>query len=237
MSSADTSRRILDAAEIIFAKKGYEAASIRRITSLAGVDLGSVRYHFGSKDRLFGAVMERRLQPLCEERSRLLDALEAEWGGDPPPVERLIETFVRPAVELVCDSEHGRCWMNLIGRVRVEPGSYLDSVQLMYTRLLKRYLDLFARAIPDLCEEELTYRFFFLFGVVVNTLVDDGTLRAMRPGLPVLYEDPEAVIAHLVRFVAAGMRAPAAGEIVTPVPPDAAVEAGKRGGLKRSWVG
>ena len=236
MSSAETSSRILDAAEIIFAKKGYESASIRRITSLAGVDLGSVRYHFGSKDRLFGAVMERRLRPLCEERARRLDALEAEWGDEPVPVERLIESFVRPAVDLICDREHGRCWMNLIGRVRVEPGSYLDSVQVMYAEILKRYLALFARAIPDLCEEEQAYRFYFLFGVEVNTLVDDGTLRALRPGLPVVYEDPDAVVAHLVRFASAGMRAPAAGEMVTPIEADGAV-ATQRTGLKRSWVG
>ena len=75
MPATATRNRILDAAEGLFAEKGYAGASIRRITAEAEVDLGAVRYHFGSKDALFGEVMRRRLVPLNEERLELLDQL------------------------------------------------------------------------------------------------------------------------------------------------------------------
>ncbi len=39
---------IMDAAERCFARQGISTASIRTITKEAGVNLGSVTYHFGS---------------------------------------------------------------------------------------------------------------------------------------------------------------------------------------------
>ena len=71
-----TKDRILDAAESLFMEHGYEATSLRAITSAAGVNLASVNYHFGSKEELFQAVLTRRLDPMNQERLDLLTRLE-----------------------------------------------------------------------------------------------------------------------------------------------------------------
>lgn len=55
-------KAILDAAEELFAEKGFEAASIQEISSRAGVSRGTPGYFFGSKDKLYQAVLERALQ-------------------------------------------------------------------------------------------------------------------------------------------------------------------------------
>jgi AcrR family transcriptional regulator len=210
MATEETRACILTAAEQLFAEHGYAGASVRKITALAGVDLGAVRYHFGSKDGLFGEVLQRRLEPLCRRRLELLDDLEKRWGRRAPPLEKIIRVFLEPALTLLSDEDHGRYWIKLLGRVRIEPGEYLVGVQLPYRTLLERFLACFARALPELPEDELAYRFYFLFGTEINTLIDDGTLRAMRPGLPNVYEDSATVMDRLVRFCAAGMRGPLA---------------------------
>jgi AcrR family transcriptional regulator len=240
MASFATRKRLLDAAEQLFAEKGYAGASVRCITSMADVDLGAVRYHFGSKDGLFSEVMKRRLVPLCDERFRLLDDLEARHRT--PPVEAISEAFLMPAIRMVIDPGHGEAWKRLIGRVRVEPGDYLDGVQAIYCRLLKRYLGAFERALPDLPKDELTYRFFFLFGAEVNTLIDDGTLRVLGAGLPDLDEEPDAICERLIRFVSAGMRAalPAALPAARPDPfgaPSPTRGAARADGKSRTRVG
>ena len=60
----DTKDRILDAAESLFADRGFGATSMRAITSAADANLAAVNYHFGSKESLIEAVFARRLGPL-----------------------------------------------------------------------------------------------------------------------------------------------------------------------------
>src|ERR1700682_4102017 len=69
-TSADTKTRILDAAESLFMEHGFEATSLRSLTTAAGVNLAAVNYHFGTKEVLFRAVLTRRLDPMNQERGR-----------------------------------------------------------------------------------------------------------------------------------------------------------------------
>src|SRR3954471_13629244 len=78
VADAGTKSRILDAAEQLFMEHGFEATSLRQLTSAAGVNLAAVNYHFGSKEELFQAVLTRRLDPMNQERIELLEALERD---------------------------------------------------------------------------------------------------------------------------------------------------------------
>jgi AcrR family transcriptional regulator len=50
---------VLDAAERIMAKQGYEAATLARVVEESGIPMSSVYHFFGSKERILLAVMER----------------------------------------------------------------------------------------------------------------------------------------------------------------------------------
>lgn len=63
--------RLLDVASDLFARYGYDAVSVRDITSKAKANLGAVTYHFGSKEALFHAVFERIGTPLAERFARV----------------------------------------------------------------------------------------------------------------------------------------------------------------------
>lgn len=51
----DTRSKILKAAIMVFADIGYDAASLRQITALAGVNHGSIKYHYNGKEELWQA--------------------------------------------------------------------------------------------------------------------------------------------------------------------------------------
>lgn len=51
-----TRARVLSAAAEIFARDGYEGASLRGIAAVAEIDIATLKYHFGDKDALFAAV-------------------------------------------------------------------------------------------------------------------------------------------------------------------------------------
>ena len=78
----DTSAALLDAARELFAERGFDGASVRAITERAGVNLGAVTYHFGSKEALYHRVIETFLAPLRER-------VVAAAGGEGAPLDRI----------------------------------------------------------------------------------------------------------------------------------------------------
>ena len=61
-----TAARILDAAEAVFAERGFEAASLREIARRAGLQQPGLYNHFASKRELYAAVLDRALTPMAE---------------------------------------------------------------------------------------------------------------------------------------------------------------------------
>src|SRR5437016_9525270 len=99
-TSADTKTRILDAAERLFVEHGFEATSLRAITTAAGVNLAAVNYHFGSKEELFQTVLSRRLDPMNQERMDLLAELQRNAAPAPVPCDRILTAMFIPALKL-----------------------------------------------------------------------------------------------------------------------------------------
>src|ERR1700744_12731 len=118
----NTKDRILDAAERLFARDGFEATSLRAITTEAEVNLAAVNYHFQSKEALVQAVIGRRMGPVNARRLALLDAYEAQSGRHPVSFDKILEAFLRPVVEMV--GTHARAFVPLIGRLYTEPGEF-----------------------------------------------------------------------------------------------------------------
>jgi TetR/AcrR family transcriptional regulator len=58
-STGRSRNAILDAAERLFAERGYEATSLNEVGAAAGVSRGTPGYFFGSKEELYRAVLER----------------------------------------------------------------------------------------------------------------------------------------------------------------------------------
>lgn len=60
MGYNDKQVQIMEAAEILFAEKGFNGTSVRDIAEKAQVNLAMISYYFGSKDKLFEALFMYR---------------------------------------------------------------------------------------------------------------------------------------------------------------------------------
>ena len=94
-------QRLLDAAELLFARHGYNGVSIRDIAAEARANISSVYYHFDSKQKLLEAVCRRRMVPVVTERKAAIAAAGKTdaAAGDAAARERiadLIAAFVGP---------------------------------------------------------------------------------------------------------------------------------------------
>jgi len=87
----DAKTRILDAGLEIFAEHGFAGTTTREIAARAKVNLGLIKYYFGSKDALWRAVVDRIFAALAEEAGDI--AAQAGAGRD--GVRKLIVTAVR----------------------------------------------------------------------------------------------------------------------------------------------
>lgn len=82
---ASTKARILEAAEEVFATRGFEGASTREIAARAGVNISSLHYHWESKETLYFAVFQNIYDRLVEISSRAV--VPKLRGDDRPPRE------------------------------------------------------------------------------------------------------------------------------------------------------
>ncbi len=79
----DPRDRILDAAGLEFADRGYEAATVRDICLAAGVNVAAVNYYFGDKRRLYVESVKHA------HRERVRQVPEPEWAEGTPPARKL----------------------------------------------------------------------------------------------------------------------------------------------------
>jgi AcrR family transcriptional regulator len=207
MSEITTKNRILDTAEKLFAAHGFAATSLRAIIKEAGVNTASVHYHFGSKEGLIEAVLQRRAAPVNSERLERLEALEADYPTGALPLEEVLETFLAPAILThFKPSKRGRVLPQLVGRAIAEPDEKLRAIiRDIFADVFRRYTVAFMRALPDLTPDEVIWRMHFMIGAMVFT-VAMPRVQQERPGMP--KADPEQMLQRLIDFFAAGMRSP-----------------------------
>jgi AcrR family transcriptional regulator len=208
--TAETKERILDAAERLFADRGFEVTSIRDITSAADVNLASINYHFRTKRELIAAVFIRRVGPINQRRLTLLDELEQKAGPKPPTVEALIEAMIRPAAATGLDKPQGsEILLRLTGRFFSEPNVEIDQlIHANFQKMMSRFTGAFLRVLPGLTQEELYWRLKFTFGALHHVLLTLNKQDSTRshPGKRL---DGEELVQRLVTFAAAGIKAPA----------------------------
>lgn len=206
-SDNNTKTKILDSAEKLFAIKGFAGTSIRTIVHEADVNIAAIHYHFGSKEALLEAVLQRRLAPVNEERLSLLDRHQAAHPSGPLPLEGVIEAFVAPMVRMRFNPLHdGDLFPRLLGRSRIEGDQHiLATVHSVLEPVIERFTAAFAHALPHLVREELLWRMHCMIGVISFTMIIPKDGDAMTNDAIDL-NDPEALIRRLTAFTAAGMR-------------------------------
>lgn len=82
----DTDLRCLAAAEELFAVRGFEGTSLREVSAAVGITSAALIHHFGTKERLYGLVLERL--------AKSLDSYIMEIS-EPASIETVVRMFER----------------------------------------------------------------------------------------------------------------------------------------------
>ncbi len=200
-------RKLLDAAEQLFAEKGFEAVSVRDITQLAKANVAAVNYHFGSRDGLLTLVMMRYMTPVNEERIARLETLERKSSGKTVPLEEIIDALVRPFVTQIRKSELSeRLFYKLMGRTFAQQGDGLPpQIEEQLRQVMQRFTRAFAKALPAVAADDLAWRIHFVVGGMIHMLTHQEILQRLTQGASGV-PPMEVTISRFIRFAAAGLR-------------------------------
>ena len=205
----DTRTKILDVATKLFAQNGFSGTSLRSITAEAGTNLASIHYHFGSKEELIQTLVARIIDPLNEERASILDEIEAKYAPETPPLEQIIEAFLKPMISLkLRDMKGERTILKLLGRLHTESEDMKNEFINRMKDTAFRFLELLKLALPHLSEVEVFWRFNFMIGTAIAcTHSNEGIIKTFMKCNET--DCIENLLDRLTPFLVAGFMAPA----------------------------
>jgi len=210
-----TRKRILDAAEVLFAERGYDGVTVRQITAEAGVDTALAHHHFGSKQDLFARVLLRRAEVHMKERDQAMSRCIEEAGGA-PTLRDVLLAYVRPYLDRARSSEKGwRTYFKLLAKANTSPEWASGVFDEQFDPFVRRFIDAMRRAVPDVPEERYFWAYHFLSGALVLTFADTGRIDRLSGGV-CSSSDFETGFLYLIPFMEAGVEAILRGDRPLP---------------------
>ncbi|HUF17319.1 MAG TPA: TetR/AcrR family transcriptional regulator [Thermoanaerobaculia bacterium] len=205
---ADTRELLLDTAERLFAARGIDAVSLRDITAEAEANIAAVNYHFGSKENLIREVISRRLQPLNEERLRLLDAFAAASPSGTPSLPQVLYALVHPVMEMMTnDPEKGTPFVRLMTSIHAGANGCLSAAVLTDMRgTVERFIAALSAAFPGVELREILWRAHFAIGAMAHTASAGAMLETLSGGV-CRFTSAEDLSTRLVAFLTGGFLA------------------------------
>ena len=187
---------ILRAARRTFAKRGYDATSVREVARELGIDAALIAHHFGTKETLWLAVVEQ----IVELAEPMFDALRALRTSPLPHRDR-----VRRALELCVDHEFAEPDIGMFfSTAATEEGGRLDRLQ---ERIVRPYHDAMFPLLADAVEAGAIRPvdpnvLFFMIASAIGTTVSYSHMMLEYTSLPTRPEAfREAVLGVVFNFL------------------------------------
>jgi AcrR family transcriptional regulator len=208
MATEDAKTRLLQAAGPIFAEKGFQGATVREICDRAGVNVASINYYFGDKERLY-------IETVKEARRIKADRTPFPVWPDGVAPETKLRQFIHTLLERMLSADAAPWPTRLMMREILDPTSACRELAQEYFRpefemLLSILDEMLPPEVPDHRRRQIGFSvvgqcaFYRLAGGVVAALVDEAELAR--------HYHAEELTEHITRMTLAALsRAPALG--------------------------
>lgn len=204
-TSGVKSERILDVAEELFSRHGYDGVTMRQISEGAQVDVALANYHFGKKLDVFYAVFNRRAQHLGNTRRQVLKELSQD--DKPPVLEQVIEAFLLPLKLAQESGDPGwRNYMALLAYVMTSPVWSREMMENTFDKHVGDFISALQQIFPGSAPEDLHWCYHYVSGALALTLAQTGRIDRLSGGR-CLSSDFDAAYNRMIPFMAAGFRA------------------------------
>jgi AcrR family transcriptional regulator len=162
-----TRDRILDEAEVLFARKGFQAVSVREITSAARCNLAAVNYHFGNKENLYLEVFRSRW---AVRARRVQESFRKSLAGqDTTSPRAVVRALAQAFLEGPLSDEERLRHSQLMTREMTQPTAAFEQMaEQIIKPFFKELADKLHSVLPnELKEEQMLLNIFSIFGMVL----------------------------------------------------------------------
>ena len=195
MTHDPTEQRLLEAAGLVFAEKGFKAATVRDIVGRAGLkNIAAVNYHFGDKEKLYDATLRFAFQ--CG----LVQMPDPQWPEGTPPAFKL-RLYIAALAAHLLQKKHP--WqMQLFLREFAQPSEMGASLVRDYILPLQRLLWSILREIvgPDVDDRKLHLIGFSIIGQLFHQRVGAPVIRLVVGDAEHDTYTPEVLTEHVMDF-------------------------------------
>lgn len=210
----ETSERILDAAESLFAEHGVEPVTIRQIAKKSGVDTALVHYYFNTKPGVFAAVLERRADFVNSRRTAALDLYEVETAGQ-MTAAGLVRAYLTPTFSFMLEDNPGhRDYGAVIGRLNSAAAPpEMRASGTVFDPVVHRLVRLLGKVRPECAEADIYWFYHLMSGAISLSLSQTGRIDLLSDGA-CRSDDFAVILERMVAVFGRGFSAlpPSAGE-------------------------
>lgn len=199
--SAATKDRLLNAAAVLFAERGFDNVTVREICSASQANVAAVNYHFGDKAGLYRSIVTHAIQVMLETNE-----MSQKAGAGLSPEDQIRE-FVKVFVRRLTSDRPNNWIHKLMAREMEHPTETLDMVMTQVVRPRLDYLCSVVASIMGLAPDDPKVR------RSVASLQGQCLMAVRKVPLPLVdiwgevTQDLEAMAAHIADFSIGGMRA------------------------------
>lgn len=197
MPSDRTRASILDAAEQLYAERGFGDVTLRDIVAAAGVNLAAVNYHFGSKDELIAELFVTR--GIATNRERLAELKAAETAGNGrADVRAILRALVGPTLRgCLGPANEQSAAARFMTRASIEAVPPIRRIKNREVDHLRKFAAAMRRSLPDCDEADLYWGLHFALAMAHQTIRDNERLTRLSEGHCDV-NDVDAVIERIV---------------------------------------
>lgn len=205
--AAPTRETLLDAAERLFAEKGYSGVGVRELAAAAGANLASIQYHFGSKRELYLATVTRAME---RQGGRGAFELLERRPDDASEAARLLVRFARRFLDaLLAEPSLSTCGLFML-REAMRPSEAIDAVVTRFTRPHQELLvTLMAVLLPDASAREHELAAHCLLGQLLHYMIQRAFLERQSEIDLADARAVRAVADYVARLTLRGLELPA----------------------------
>lgn len=146
-----TRQKIIATAERLFAEQGVDAVSLNEITREAGQkNKSALSYHFGSKESLLLAIIEKHEATILEQRNAYLDDLVQRKSLS---IESAVRAFVYPLAAKLDDPDGGKYFLSILAQLASCPTLKLYKLRPDYITREERMMKIFRELTPNTPDE------------------------------------------------------------------------------------